>query len=92
MSAATLRELLADAVRHLAEVSDSPRLDAELLLAAALDRPRSYLHAWPERVPEPEQYSRLPPGWNAAGPASRQPTSLAVGNSGRWNWTSPWTR
>lgn len=59
MSAATLRELLADAVRHLAEVSDSPRLDAELLLAAALSRPRSYLHAWPERVPEPEQYSRF---------------------------------
>lgn len=59
MSAATLRELLADAVRHLAEVSDSPRLDAELLLAAALSRPRSYLHAWPERVPEPEQNSRF---------------------------------
>ena len=59
MSAATLRELLATAVRDLAEVSDSPRLDAELLLAAALDRPRSYLHAWPERVPEPEQNSRF---------------------------------
>lgn len=35
--------------------SPSPRLDAELLLAAALGKPRSYLHTWPERVPEPEQ-------------------------------------
>lgn len=29
--------------------SDSPRLDAEVLLMHALQRPRSYLHAWPER-------------------------------------------
>lgn len=32
-------------------ISDTPRLDAELLLAAALGRPRSYLYAWPERLP-----------------------------------------
>lgn len=55
MSAATLRDLLADAAQLLAEVSETPRLDAEVLLAAALERPRSYLHAWPERLPEPEQ-------------------------------------
>ena len=30
--------------------SPTPRLDAELLLAAALGKPRSYLHTWPERV------------------------------------------
>ena len=39
---------LADAVERLATVSDSPRLDAELLLARALDVPRSYLFAHPE--------------------------------------------
>lgn len=39
---------LADAVERLAAVSDSPRLDAELLLARALDVPRSYLFAHPE--------------------------------------------
>lgn len=59
MSATTLRELLADAARQLADVSQSPRLDAELLLAAALKRPRSYLHAWPERIPELESSARF---------------------------------
>ncbi|MDG4551649.1 MAG: peptide chain release factor N(5)-glutamine methyltransferase [Candidatus Contendobacter sp.] len=59
MSAAALRELLAHAARRLIEISDSPRLDAELLLAAALERPRGYLHAWPERTPEPEQFARF---------------------------------
>lgn len=39
---------LADAVERLTAVSDSPRLDAELLLARALDVPRSYLFAHPE--------------------------------------------
>ncbi|MBK8535820.1 MAG: peptide chain release factor N(5)-glutamine methyltransferase [Candidatus Competibacteraceae bacterium] len=59
MSAATLRELLADAVRRLAEISATPRLDAEVLLAAALDRPRSYLFTWPERQPEQEPSDRF---------------------------------
>ena len=35
--------------------SPTPRLDAELLLAAALGKPRSFLHTWPERAPEPQQ-------------------------------------
>ena len=30
-------------------VSESPRLDAEVLLAHCLDKPRSYLYSWPER-------------------------------------------
>ena len=36
---------------NTAELPDSPtpRLDAELLLAAALGKPRSYLRTWPER-------------------------------------------
>jgi release factor glutamine methyltransferase len=39
---------LADATRRLNDVSDSPRLDAELLLARAIDTTRSYLFAHPE--------------------------------------------
>jgi release factor glutamine methyltransferase len=39
---------LADATRRLEAVSDSPRLDAELLLARAIDTARSYLFAHPE--------------------------------------------
>jgi release factor glutamine methyltransferase len=37
-----------DAARRLEEVSDSARLDAELLLARAIDMPRTYLFAHPE--------------------------------------------
>ena len=32
--------------------SDSPRLDAELLLAHCLGKPRSYLFSWPEKILE----------------------------------------
>lgn len=59
MNIATLGELLMDAARRLRGISDTPRLDAEILLAAALDRPRGYLHAWPERIPEPCQADRF---------------------------------
>jgi len=41
---------LEDACRRLAAASDSARLDAELLLARAIDVPRSYLFAHPEDV------------------------------------------
>lgn len=47
--------LLADAQARLAGVSDSPRLDAEVLLAQVLSKSRSHLRAWPERVPEDSQ-------------------------------------
>ena len=43
----SIRDLLADGCRSLA--GDSTRLDCELLLAAVLERPRSYLYAYPER-------------------------------------------
>lgn len=39
--------------------SDSPRLDAELLLAHALERPRSYLYTWPERSLSRDQYEQF---------------------------------
>ena len=42
--------ILDDATERLAAVSDSARLDAELLLARAIDMPRSYLFAHPEEV------------------------------------------
>jgi release factor glutamine methyltransferase len=33
-------------------VSDSPRLDLEVLLCHVLNKPRSYLFTWPEKVPD----------------------------------------
>ena len=54
-----LAELCAAAARRLIGVSATPRLDAEVLLAAALNCPRSILYAWPERIPEPELAERF---------------------------------
>jgi release factor glutamine methyltransferase len=39
--------------------TDAARLEAEILLAACLDRPRSHLFAWPERQVEPWQQERF---------------------------------
>lgn len=46
--AGTIEHVLNDATRTLAEVSESPRLDAEALLASVLRAPRSYLFTHPE--------------------------------------------
>ncbi|NBS25895.1 MAG: peptide chain release factor N(5)-glutamine methyltransferase [Gammaproteobacteria bacterium] len=50
-----IKELLADG-ENLLTTSDSARLDSEILLAKALEKPRSWLYGWPEHVPtETEQ-------------------------------------
>jgi release factor glutamine methyltransferase len=43
-----IRAILEDATQRLEALSDSARLDAELLLARAIDMPRSYLFAHPD--------------------------------------------
>jgi len=43
-----LDSAIADGVEHLSRVSESPRLDAEILLCRTIDMPRSYLFAHPE--------------------------------------------
>ena len=48
----TLSTLLTAAAADLAEASPAPRLDAELLLAHALGRERSYLHAHTGETPD----------------------------------------
>lgn len=61
MSSTTLADALRSATALLA-MHDSARLDAELLLAQVLGRPRSYLMAWPERVlsePQAQQFAAL---------------------------------
>jgi release factor glutamine methyltransferase len=51
----TLADLLNEAAARLGDASDTPRLDAELLLAHALGRGRSHLRAYPEALPSAEQ-------------------------------------
>jgi release factor glutamine methyltransferase len=45
----TIAVLLEAARSKLAPLHESPRLDAELILAHVLGRPRSHLYAWPQR-------------------------------------------
>lgn len=44
----SIQSLLTAASQHLANSSDSPALDAEVLLSHVLKKNRSYLRAWPE--------------------------------------------
>ncbi len=54
-----ISELLEAVTTRLAEVSESPRLDAEILLGRAIDMPRSYLFAHPEDVPDEAAVERF---------------------------------
>ena len=52
---ASIKQLITDGEQALAG-SDSARLDAEILLALALNQPRTWLYTWPEHIPSlPEQ-------------------------------------
>jgi release factor glutamine methyltransferase len=44
------------AIDRCARVSDTPKLDAEILLSYCLGKPRSYLYSWPEQQLEPEDW------------------------------------
>jgi len=46
----TIKTLLAQATKELTATSDSPTLDAEVLLCQVLDKSRSYLRAWCEQT------------------------------------------
>jgi len=46
-----IRQLIESASQQLSTISDSPRLDAEILLAHSLGKARSYLLTWPENTP-----------------------------------------
>ena len=83
MIAMTLREWLMIATRQLSDVSESPRLDAELLLAATLNQPRSYLHAWPERMLEPDAAHHLA-AWMARR-CGGEPVAYILGQREFWS-------
>lgn len=51
----TIAALLAAATSQLSSVSDTPRLDAEVLLAHVLGRDRTYLFTWPDRQPDEKE-------------------------------------
>ncbi|SDP10115.1 peptide chain release factor N(5)-glutamine methyltransferase [Pseudomonas jinjuensis] len=63
--------------------SPSPRLDAELLLAAALGKPRSFLRTWPERLVDREARERFE-GWLERRRAG-EPVAYILGRQGFWS-------
>ena len=75
--------IIASLLRN-AQLPDSPteRLDAELLLAAALGKSRSYLHTWPERIVSSEAAQTF------AGYLARrrdgEPVAYILGQQGFW--------
>ena len=76
----SIKDLLQAAV-----LPDSPttRLDAELLLAAALGKPRSFLHTWPERAPEPQQQTAFYRMLERR--LSGEPVAYILGHQGFWS-------
>lgn len=68
-----------------AELPDSPtaRLDAELLLAAALGKSRSYLHTWPEKIVSSE--AALTFAHYLQRRRAGEPVAYILGQQGFWN-------
>lgn len=58
LSKNTVQEYLFEAVKQLTH-SDSPRLDAEILLCHVLGVARSYLYAWPDKILTPIQLTQF---------------------------------
>ncbi len=59
MTSNTIKSVLHKAQTKLAGISDSPALDAELLLAFCLDKNHSYLFTWPDNVVDEAQLTRF---------------------------------
>lgn len=77
---ATIMTLLAEA-----QLPDSPsaRLDAELLLAAAMGKNRSFLRTWPERLVDGEAHERFD-RWLERRRAG-EPVAYILGRQGFWS-------
>ncbi len=80
--AATIESALAAATSRLTD-SDSPRLDAELLLCAVLGRDRTYLFTWPERELDGDQARRFEA--LLARRAAGEPVAHILGQRGFWS-------
>ena len=67
------------------QLPDSPsaRLDVELLLAAALDKPRSYLRTWPEKLVPREALARFQADLERR--RQGEPVAYILGQQGFWS-------
>lgn len=72
-----------DAQQQLASISDSPKVDAQYLLAHLLQKPRSYLRAFSDQVlgsHEQRQFDEL-----LARRVAGEPVAYVIGEQGFWN-------
>ncbi|HIQ42041.1 MAG TPA: peptide chain release factor N(5)-glutamine methyltransferase [Pseudomonas oleovorans] len=74
-----------ESLLNTAELPDSPtpRLDAELLLAAALGKPRSYLRTWPERELAADQLGLFQSHLQRR--RQGEPVAYILGHQGFWS-------
>lgn len=74
-----------ESLLNTAELPDSPtpRLDAELLLAAALGKPRSYLRTWPERELDADQLGLFQSHLQRR--RQGEPVAYILGHQGFWS-------
>ena len=79
----TIARVLTDAATALTQVSDSPRLDAEILLAHELRVPRSYLIAHPEAALEAGSEARFRN--DLARRADGEPVAYILGEKEFWS-------
>jgi release factor glutamine methyltransferase len=82
-SSASLRDLLKDVAGRLEAVSESPTLDAEVLLSRAIDMPRSYFFSHPEDVPDDAAVARLEK--NLARRLGGEPMAYITGSKEFWS-------
>ena len=82
-SSASLRDLLKDVAGRLEAVSESPQLDAEILLGRAIDMPRSYFFAHPEDIPDDDAVERLEK--NVARRLAGEPMAYITGSTEFWS-------
>ncbi len=78
-----INSVLKNAVDTLASVSDSALLDAEILLCQALNKHRSHLRAWPDRIVEAKELAEF----NALLEQRKQGTPIAYITGYREFWS-----
>jgi release factor glutamine methyltransferase len=78
----SIRRLLETAAARLPD-PDSARLDAEVLLAHVINRPRSYLYTWPERNLPSDQQARFDRLLQRR--ASGEPVAYLIGRREFWS-------
>jgi release factor glutamine methyltransferase len=79
----TIVTLLQKAINTLKPVSDSPQLDAEILLSFVLNTSRTYLHTWPEKIISIENENRFQDFLNRR--LQHEPIAYITGHQEFWS-------